>query len=149
MDDSFKTLLEKRRKEIEVESKKATAQTPATTKKTPGRFLFKTPAKDSFDDTMSDEQSLWMKCSDDTFMDMERMCENTIIEDPEEADAIERLLNECGGKNGGEKSVKKNPFTKNFADMTQLHDIEAPSMMWDQTIVHANSPKPSPIKMVS
>lgn len=145
LDESFETLLQERRRKIQAEAEKLAPKTPATSKHEPYRPL-KTPATNELEETMSDEQSVWMKCSDETFLNMEQMCENTTMVEDAEVNAIDRLINECGGN--GRRPGPSRGFTKGFADMTQLNDVEAPSMMWEQTIVHANSPKPSPVKMV-
>lgn len=147
LDDSFKAILEERRRKAEVEANK----TPAAAKKTPNRFAsVRTPANRLvFEKTpstlsMDSDQSSWMNCGDDTFLNMEKMCENTVLENTLEAAAVERLLSEFGS----EATPAKTDALKNLNDMTQLNDIEAPSMMWEQTILQANSPKASPLKLV-
>lgn len=138
LDDSFKSLLEKRRKECE-EAKQA--KTPVSTKiMEPGeRFYRKTPLVGRLDETSESsafeaDKSEFMD-SEDTFIRLEEMCQ-----DNQEEAALKRLL----------KSSEPNSSVQppNISDLTQLNDIEAPSAMWDQSIFHANSPKPSPLKMV-
>lgn len=147
LDDSFKAILEERRRKAELDKTPAAAH-----KKTPSRFAFrtphtnrlvfeKTPSGFSMDADNVSDQSSWMNCGDETFLNMEKMCENT-----QEAAAVERLLSELGSETAAK--TPGNEMLKNLNDMTQLSDIEAPSMMWEQTILNANSPKASPLKLV-
>lgn len=128
LSDSFQTILEKRRRgQVQV------AVTPVSSKK---NILDKTwtPLTGRLDETEL-EKSDW-EPSDETFARMEQMCDNT-----QETAELERLLDEVN-------TPEKGKILKPIWNMTQITDIEAPSIMWDQTILHANSPKPSPIKMV-
>uniref|UniRef100_A0A336M0J8 CSON009583 protein n=1 Tax=Culicoides sonorensis TaxID=179676 RepID=A0A336M0J8_CULSO len=161
LDDSFKAIIEERRRKAEEEQNKLLQKTPTTSNykdiQTPGTAnsifrAFRTPGtRLGFEKTpsglsMDSDQSSWMNCGEETFLNMEKMCENTILENTMEAEAVDRLLNEYRTE---ENSAKKSPvFGKCLNDMTQLNDIEAPSMMWDQTLLNANSPKASPMKLV-
>lgn len=144
LDESFKMLLEKRRKKFEKESMEK--QTPVSTKKheTAAPRYPKTPLVGRLDDT-EEESILENQSSEETFMRLEAMCEYTLdisAEDTQEEAALDRLL-----KNSQFKA-NTNHQKPNFEDDTQLGDIEAPSMMWEQTMFNMNSPKPSPMKMM-
>lgn len=95
--------------------------------------------------SMESNQSSWMNCGDDTFLNIEKMCETTFLENTLEATTVDRLLNEYEVT---PVITPENELLKNLNDITQLHDIEAPSMLWDQTIFNADSTKGSPFKLV-
>lgn len=147
LDDSFKGILQERcrKKEAVINYTPGTAnkkdQNLSFQKTLGNRLLFeKTTSMDS-------NQSSWMNCGDDTFLNIEKMCETTFLENTLEATAVDRPLNDY------EIVVTpvitpENELLKNLNDITQLYDIEAPSMLWNQTIFNADSTKGSPFKLV-
>lgn len=146
LDESFKAILQKRRREA---AESVIIWTPVTAnKKTQNRLADETSGSRLIFEkipSMDSEQSSWMNCGDDTFLNIEKMCENTVLENTLEAAAVERLLTEFKGEDSPQ-TQPEHKLLPNLNDMTQLNDIEAPSAMWDQTILSAA--KASPLKLV-
>lgn len=154
LSESFEMYLQQRKQKVKDEKLKLAAasrgyhESPRTTKAEPPRQTC------NVDDTLDGPDDTLMECTEDSFLAMEKMCENTIHLNNVSENLIDLTALDASMK-ALRKSLKKLPSF----DETHLDSVEAPSFMFNNTtlasplkhspLITSNANRPSTIMEVS
>lgn len=146
LSESFELYLQQRKLKVESEkAKMMKGESPRSSKIGPHRPpLASGPSRMSNminNTTINGADDTLMQCSDDSFLAMEKMCENTLhlnnVSDLHFMD-LTTMASPSGKQRGGNSSK--------LGDETRLNDIEAPTFMFNNTSLLGASPiKGSPV----
>lgn len=123
LSESFQLVLQHKAEEMKSMRSAKDAESPRTSKTQPLRQCSLN------NDSVYGPDNTLMQCTDDSFLEMEKMCENTLHLD----NVSENFMNLTEFDTSAavqHKSIKK---TSMFADETRLNDVEAPSFLLNNT----------------
>ncbi|XP_062547561.1 uncharacterized protein LOC134213053 isoform X2 [Armigeres subalbatus] len=170
MDDSFQAMIERKRLQMMV-SKLSKDDITSSGEVTSSSSLHlsaesrgvdasRNSSKFRGNDSTFIEHDSMHKTTDESFEQMERLCSMNmskfgIQQNDEEEEAIRKILESSKNKQkgGGDETTEKNSSgfqndSTEFAEVTQLDDVEEPSCLWENTIHQAGpmSKALSPVK---